>query len=77
MRIAISTDGKYVSQHFGRCPSYTLVDIENCKVINKVVVENPGHSPSFIPKFLHVKGAGMIVCGGMGARKQAFLRNWA
>lgn len=34
MRIAISTDGKYVSQHFGRCPSYTLVDIENGKAIN-------------------------------------------
>jgi len=68
MRIAISTDGKYVSPHFGRCPSFTLVDIENGKVVNKTEVGNPGHSPGVIPQFLHDKGAVMIVCGGMGAR---------
>ena len=33
MRIAISTDGRYVSPHFGRCPSFTLVDIENGKTV--------------------------------------------
>lgn len=68
MRIAISTDGRYVSAHFGRCPSFTLVDIEGNKTVNKVEVGNPGHSPGVIPQFLHNKGAKMIVCGGMGAR---------
>ena len=29
MRIAISTDGSSVSGHFGRCPSFTIVDIED------------------------------------------------
>ena len=28
MKIAISTDGDFVSAHFGRCPSFTIVDIE-------------------------------------------------
>ncbi|NLO99394.1 MAG: dinitrogenase iron-molybdenum cofactor, partial [Clostridiaceae bacterium] len=68
MRIAISTDGRYVSPHFGRCPSFTLVDIENGKMVKRVEVENPGHEPGYIPQFLHQKGVKRIVCGGMGAR---------
>ena len=31
MRVAISTDGDFVSAHFGRCPSFTIIDIENDK----------------------------------------------
>jgi predicted Fe-Mo cluster-binding NifX family protein len=68
MRIAISTDGDYVSAHFGRCPSFTLVDIENGKTVRQEMLANPGHEPGFIPRFLHREGAECIVCGGMGAR---------
>ena len=68
MRIAISTDGDVVSAHFGRCPSFTIVDIEEKKVVGKEVIENPGHQPGYIPRFLHEKGVGYIVAGGMGMR---------
>lgn len=72
MRIAISTEGKYVSPHFGRCPSFTLVDIENGKTIRRVEVGNPGHSPGYTPQFLHEKGVQQVVCGGIGVRAQGF-----
>jgi len=72
MRIAISTEGNLVSAHFGRCPSFTIVDIGNGKVINKEVIENPGHQPGFIPQFLHQRGVECIVCGGMGMRATDF-----
>ena len=72
MRIAISTDGDTVSAHFGRCPSFTLVDIESEKITKKEVVANPGHQPGAIPQFLHQKGAECIVCGGMGMRAVGF-----
>lgn len=72
MRIAISTDGRYVSPHFGRCPSFTLIDIGNRKVLKRSEIANPGHEPGIIPKFLHQKGVDKIVCGGMGARAQGF-----
>ncbi len=72
MRIAISTDGDLVSAHFGRCPSFTLVDIEKGKTVHKEMLNNPGHEPGFIPRFLHQKGAECIVCGGMGARATNF-----
>lgn len=72
MRIAISTDGDLVSAHFGRCPAFTLVDIVDGKTVKKEVLDNPGHEPGFIPRFLHQKGAECIVCGGMGARATGF-----
>jgi predicted Fe-Mo cluster-binding NifX family protein len=66
MRVAISTDGESVSAHFGRCPLFTIVDIENGKESGREVVENPGHHPGFLPKFLHEKGVNCIIAGGMG-----------
>ena len=68
MRVAIATDGLYVSPHFGRCGAYTLVDIEDGRIVKKEVVDNPGHAPGAIPQYLREQGANQIVCGGMGAR---------
>lgn len=68
MRIAISTDGDNVSAHFGRCPSFTIVDIKDGKVTKKEEIANPGHHPGFLPKFLNEKGVNCIVAGGMGQR---------
>jgi len=72
MKLAISTDGDYVSEHFGRCPSYTIVDIEDGRVSHKEVIVNPGHQPGLIPQFLNRKGVECIVAGGMGMRAQEF-----
>jgi predicted Fe-Mo cluster-binding NifX family protein len=72
MRIAISTDGDIVSAHFGRCPSFTIVEIDGGKIANKEVIQNPGHQPGYIPQFLHQKGVECIVAGGMGMRAQGF-----
>lgn len=68
MKIAISTDGDFVSPHFGRCPLFTIVDIEHGKMISRDVINNPGHHPGFLPQFLHEKGVTAIVAGGMGQR---------
>lgn len=70
MKAAISTDGEYVSAHFGRCPSYTIVDIEENKVIKKETIENPGHHTEYLPQFLNEKNVDVIVAGGMGRKAQ-------
>ncbi|MBN2534422.1 MAG: NifB/NifX family molybdenum-iron cluster-binding protein [Spirochaetales bacterium] len=70
MKVAISTDGNYVSAHFGRCPSFTIVDIQDNKIISKEIIDNPGHHPGYLPEFLHEKGAECIIAGGMGQRAQ-------
>jgi len=68
MKIAISTDGDFVSAHFGRCPSFTIVEIKDGKAIDKQTIDNPGHHPGFLPEFLHERGVNCIVAGGMGQR---------
>ncbi|MCF7873072.1 MAG: dinitrogenase iron-molybdenum cofactor, partial [Candidatus Omnitrophica bacterium] len=56
MKVAISTDSGYVSQHFGRCPVFTLVECEDEKVIEKKEIPNPGHHPGYLPEFLKKEG---------------------
>jgi len=68
MKIAISTEGEFVSAHFGRCPSFTIIEVKDDKVINRETIDNPGHHPGFLPQFLHKKGVNAIVAGGMGQR---------
>jgi predicted Fe-Mo cluster-binding NifX family protein len=68
MRVAISTDAGSVSAHFGRCPQYTVVEIENGSVLKREEVANPGHQPGMIPSFLKERGIECIVAGGMGKR---------
>lgn len=72
MRTAISTDGDFVSPHFGRCPLFTIVEVEDGKVTKKETIENPGHQPGMIPEFLHKKDVECIVAGGMGMRATGF-----
>ncbi len=70
MRIAISTDNDYVSAHFGRCSNYTLVDIKEGKVIKRQLIENPEHSPGYLPGFLSNQGVDCVITEGMGMRAQ-------
>lgn len=70
MKVAISTDNGFVSAHFGRCPLFTIIQTEGNKIIGKEVIDNPGHHPGFLPKFLKEKGVRAIIAGGMGQRAQ-------
>lgn len=70
MKIAISTDKGKVSSHFGRCPSFTVIEVENGNLKRKENISNPGHHPGFLPDFFHNQGVECIICGGMGRRAQ-------
>jgi predicted Fe-Mo cluster-binding NifX family protein len=66
--LAVATDGTMVAQHFGHCPIYTLVRIQNGEEVARRAVKNPGHTPGFLPKFLAEKGVDCVVAGGMGQK---------
>jgi predicted Fe-Mo cluster-binding NifX family protein len=70
MRIAISTDQGLVSAHFGRCQSYTIYEIEGNVIKSQNEIQNPGHQPGFLPRYLSEKGVNVIISGGMGPRAQ-------
>lgn len=76
MKIVVSSDNSRglessVSHHFGRCPYFTIVDIEENKIINVESVENPfftSHSPGQVPSFIRELNADVMLAGGMGRR---------
>jgi len=68
MRLAIATDNGQVSDHFGHCASFTLVDLENGEATNQNSVPAPEHEPGRIPLFLKEHGADIVVSGGMGQK---------
>jgi len=76
LKIAISTDGNVVAEHFGRCPSYTILEIDGNNIISRSIVENPGHEPGRIPQFLNEQGASYIISGGMGMRAIGFFNDF-
>lgn len=71
MRVAISTDQGYVSAHFGRCSTYTILEIKDGQILSREEIPNPGHRPGFLPQFLSGKGVTCIIAGGMGPRAQS------
>ena len=72
MKIAIPTENGEVCEHFGRSPEFTIVTVENKKIIKKEVIENPGHRTGFLPKFFHDLDVKIIIVGGAGWRAQEF-----
>ncbi|MBC8357703.1 MAG: hypothetical protein ISS41_06800 [Candidatus Aminicenantes bacterium] len=70
MKVAISTDQGYVSAHFGRCLSYTIIEIKEGQILSREEIPNPGHQPGFLPQYLSEKGVSCIIAGGMGPRAQ-------
>lgn len=65
-----------VSAHFGRCPYYTIVEIENDKIGLNYKVENPFYGshgpPGQVPEFIRDQNANVIIAGGMGQRAVGF-----
>jgi predicted Fe-Mo cluster-binding NifX family protein len=79
MRVAIATEGDFVAQHFGKCPGFTIVDIENGKITSKNFVENPSyksHQPGAVPMFLKNQNIDCIIAGGMGPKAIMMLESF-
>ncbi|NOQ21166.1 MAG: dinitrogenase iron-molybdenum cofactor biosynthesis protein [Candidatus Aegiribacteria sp.] len=84
MKIVVSSDSNRkldssVSHHFGRCPYFTIVDLEENEIINVESVENPyfnGHSPGQVPSFIKELDADVMLAGGMGRRAISIFENY-
>ncbi|SHH22909.1 NifB/NifX family molybdenum-iron cluster-binding protein [Tepidibacter thalassicus] len=74
MRVAIAKEGTMVSGHFGHCEGFEFFTVEDNAVVKREFIENPGHRPGFLPRFLAEKGANVIISGGMGETAQVLFR---
>lgn len=76
MKYAISTDSGSVSEHFGRCPQFTIVNIEDSRLVKRELIENPGHSTGSLPKYFSELGVECVIAGGAGWRAQNFFEEY-
>ena len=84
MRIAVSSEANGgldapVAGHFGRCPFFTMVDLEGDQVQSVQVVANPyypNHEPGQVPAFIHSHAVNTMLTGGMGGRAAEFFHGF-
>lgn len=66
MKIAVASEEKNVSGHFGHCSNFNIFTAENGKITGSEAIESPGHDHNLI-EFLNDRGVNVIIAGGMGA----------
>lgn len=74
MRIAVASENKNVSGHFGHCQGFEMYDVEEGKIVSQSFQPSPGHRPGYLPVFLNEKGANTIIAGGMGETAQELFK---
>ena len=76
MRYAVPISGGIVSQHFGHCEHFALVDVDKQtkKIVKKELVQSPGHQPGLLPEWLAEQGVSFVIAGGMGSRAQSLFQ---
>jgi predicted Fe-Mo cluster-binding NifX family protein len=84
MRVAVSADDakgldSVVSPHFGRCPYFVFVELDEQTVETVEAVDNPyygRHQPGQVPAFIQDQQADVMLTGGMGRRAISFFEQY-
>lgn len=85
MKIAFSSDEKrgldsIMSHHFGKCPYYVIVVLDNQNnIVDVDNIDNPfaeAHGPGVVPEFISKKGINVMVSGGMGHKAMDFFKQF-
>lgn len=66
MKIAIATEGNQVFNHFGRCETFTICEVEGHTLKETQLVDTQGHTHGALPDFLADLGVQAVIVGGMG-----------
>lgn len=68
MKFAIPiTDGK-LTEHFGHCREFAIIDVNDKNILKKEILVPPPHEPGVLPEWLRQLGTNVVIAGGMGQR---------
>jgi predicted Fe-Mo cluster-binding NifX family protein len=84
MRIAVSAENNLgkdsqVAHHFGRCPYFALVEVNEKEILSISLIDNPffeSHQPGQVPGFIKEQNAQVMLSGGMGRRAIQFFSDF-
>jgi predicted Fe-Mo cluster-binding NifX family protein len=70
MRIVIPLAEGKLTNHFGHCKRFALVDVdpEAKVVLRREDIDAPPHEPGLLPSWLAERGVTVVIAGGMGQR---------
>ena len=67
---AVPTTKGELTQHFGHCEKFAIIETDNDKIVKEDYVVPPLHQPGVYPKYLADRGVHVIIAGGMGQKAQ-------
>jgi predicted Fe-Mo cluster-binding NifX family protein len=75
MRIAIPVSNGKLSQHFGHCQTFAMIEVnvQNKTIMSSAELPAPEHVPGLRPRWLREQGVDLVIAGGMGAGARAHL----
>ena len=63
---AVPTVNGKLTQHFGHCDKFAIIETQDNSIVKEEFVSPPVHQPGIYPKFLADIGVKTIIAGGMG-----------
>ena len=75
MKIAVTYENGQVFQHFGKSEQFKIYDTIDDEIISSEIVDTSGSGHSALADFLKEKGAGVLICGGIGVGAVTALQN--
>jgi predicted DNA-binding protein (UPF0251 family)/predicted Fe-Mo cluster-binding NifX family protein len=86
MKIAIATEGTNISGHFGKCDTFTIIEIDSTDIISsdiksadiksKIILDTSEHQHGLLPAFLAAHNVNVVISGGMGdGARQKLMEN--
>ena len=68
MKFAVPLANGKLTEHFGHCQEFALIEVAENEILDKQILVPPPHEPGILPNWLHELGADVIIAGGMGQR---------
>ena len=75
MKIEVPYSDGQVFQHFGKSEQFKIYDTIDDEIISSEIVDTSGSGHSALADFLKEKGAGVLICGGIGVGAVTALQN--
>ena len=66
MIIGIATEGHNISEHFGKCQYFSIVEVGDGCLATKRIVDATGFQHGMLPIFLSTYGVKTIIADGIG-----------
>lgn len=66
MKIAVTTQGNQVFQHFGQCKAFTVYEVEHGEIKGKTILDAGRDGHAALAGILKGAGVNLLICGGIG-----------